>query len=538
MTRSAPKNRNDLVALAAARRRRLETVYTLTMNNDPWMAEIPFRLALAQWFIKQYNRLGIRAFHARRIHYALISQKEPVLAHNGEPFGNTEKCWEWLCSAVKDARYLGLISHDIVTDRRNPAPHIHRWNEDDAAAEVWVEGGGVVQEKSYGLFYEAPTYGLPELQFSEPKIGQRYHIEVWIEKSSQNDILLPLGLEYGINICTFEGEVSATACKDLINRATSERPVRILYISDFDPAGQGMPISASVKIDFLLNQDDRDLDIRLEPVALNQEQCIEYELPRTPIKDKERRAAGFEERFGEGATELDALEATHPGELRRILVEHIERYYDGNLASKIRRAAEAFGEEIAEAEARILQQYDAQIRALDNLRNQITSTFKAVHGPAYNAYREAVTRAHVAYDAAIEPARQQVEELERRLTKQAEALIETIGGAMLDAAPNPDELDWPNPAEGDGDDGPLYDSTRDYLEQVDRFREHQGKGEDVGLAEDRVVTRACKWCGREYTTSSKVRIFCSSRCRDRSKRAPRDGLQHAQGDNSTGETSA
>ena len=41
--------------------------------------------------------------------------------------------------------------------------------------------------------------------------------------------------------------------------------------------------------------------------------------------------AKFEARFGDGATELDALEALHPGELGRILVQEIERYYDATL---------------------------------------------------------------------------------------------------------------------------------------------------------------------------------------------------------------
>jgi hypothetical protein len=63
-----------------------------------------------------------------------------------------------------------------------------------------------------------------------------------------------------------------------------------------------------------------------EEVAL--EQCIEYGLPRTPIKETERRALRFEERFGEGATELDALEALHPGLLREIVLGEVRRYWN------------------------------------------------------------------------------------------------------------------------------------------------------------------------------------------------------------------
>jgi hypothetical protein len=39
---------------------------------------------------------------------------------------------------------------------------------------------------------------------------------------------------------------------------------RILYISDFDPAGAHMPVSVARKIEYLLRRDGHDLDIRLD----------------------------------------------------------------------------------------------------------------------------------------------------------------------------------------------------------------------------------------------------------------------------------
>ena len=45
--------------------------------------------------------------------------------------------------------------------------------------------------------------------------------------------------------------------------------------------------------------------------------------------------AAFEARYGEGVTELDALEALHPGELERILTPEILRYYDDTLDDQI-----------------------------------------------------------------------------------------------------------------------------------------------------------------------------------------------------------
>ncbi len=45
------------------------------------------------------------------------------------------------------------------------------------------------------------------------------------------------------------------------------------------------------------------------PLTLDQVQY--YQLPRTPIKETERRRGGFEGRYGEDAVELDALEALY-----------------------------------------------------------------------------------------------------------------------------------------------------------------------------------------------------------------------------------
>ena len=273
---------------------------------------------------------------ARQVHYRLISQETTVLQVDDTPYVNSIDCYNRLCDAIRDARYLDLISTEVIIDRRNPEPTINYTGDDNVAAEIEIDDGSI-DRHDFGSSYAPPDVHLPAVSLTlEPSIGQPYHLEIWIEKSTMNEVLSPLGREYGINVATFIGEVSATACKNLVDRAiASGKPVRIAYISDFDPAGRDMPISAAVKIDFFAKKSGVDLDIRLAPVALTEEQCIQYQLPRTPIKKTETRLASFEARYGEGATELDALEALHPGALREILVEYIDRYYDHALDEEV-----------------------------------------------------------------------------------------------------------------------------------------------------------------------------------------------------------
>ena len=106
-----------------------------------------------------------------------------------------------------------------------------------------------------------------------------------------NDVLMPLGERYGVNVVTGLGEMSLTRCVELVDRAkASGKPVRILYISDFDPGGASMPVAVARKIEFVVRKEGHDLDIQVRPVVLRREQCIQYRLPRTPIKESEQRA--------------------------------------------------------------------------------------------------------------------------------------------------------------------------------------------------------------------------------------------------------
>src|SRR5262245_2078451 len=185
---------------------------------------------------------------------------------------------------------------------------------------------------------------VPRLFLLPPTILQPRHVELWCEKTTVNDVLIELAEMYGTNVVTGAGELSVTACLRLIERAQqSDRPVRILYISDFDPAGMSMPLAVARKIEFLLRARNLNLDIQVRPVALTAEQCRELRLPRTPIKESERRRGRFEEQYGESATELDALEALHPGTLQQILENEIERYFDASLNQRLQEVADDVG---------------------------------------------------------------------------------------------------------------------------------------------------------------------------------------------------
>jgi hypothetical protein len=59
--------------------------------------------------------------------------------------------------------------------------------------------------------------------------------------------------------------------------------------------------------------------------------------------------------------------------------------------------------------------------------------------------------------------------------ERAQDVWRAIADDLRDAAPDPDDHDWPEAREPDEDDDPLFDSTHDYVEQMGRYKQYQGK---------------------------------------------------------------
>jgi hypothetical protein len=286
-------------------------------------------------------------------------------------------------------------------------------------------------------------------------------------------------------------------------------------------------------------------------------------LPRTPNNEKETRAASFEARYGAGRTELDALEALHPGVLRQILVEHIERYRDDDLDDRVEDAIEQYRDELDQTATLVRSRHAEELAAFDRQRDAIRGRFAevrtaaeaaraAIADPAQSDYNAIVQPAQATYEAVvaaarrdldvivdeaqgrlstlvqqaneardeiIEDARNEIEAMEQPLVAEVETLIAQINAEFDEVVPDPDQFDWPEP-EADEWDNPLYDFARSYVEQVDVYRSHRGNDDDVGLAKDRMVTKICKrsGCGKMFTTPTKKKLFCSTSCRDKDSR--------------------
>lgn len=297
----------------------VKDLLALSPGNDPFYVGSPGQIEKARWFGKVYEMMGKpQQCHIRRVHYWLVSAD--VTKPDGKPYENTINDWGLVTMAAKYARYTGFVPIENIIDRRNPPPivNVQPWDHDNPSDIKDETDAESVGEKIIQNFY---CYN--------PHKTQKYMLEIWSEKSTMNDVLEPICKEYGCNLVTGLGELSITAVHNLMKRIyESEKPTRIFYISDFDPAGECMPVSVARKIEYFMRDKGSSTNVKLKQIMLTAGQCEAFKLPRTPIKQTERRKDDFEERHGTGATELDALEALHPGVMRSIIVKAVSRYLD------------------------------------------------------------------------------------------------------------------------------------------------------------------------------------------------------------------
>jgi len=459
---------------------KVDDLLALAPVNDPFYTGRPFEVEAARWFADLWQRFGYSSgVHLRRIHYQVVSQDPPIMRPDGKPYENTQNCWGYLNNASKYARYLRLVDPDAFIDRRNPEALINaQWDHSADPDPGSCVGYDEWDNQDLDLPELPRLAGLPDRLPDLPglyatgyeDIQQDYLVEIWAEKTTMNDVLEPICKEYGLNLVTGAGELSITAVRQFLKRARdSRRPARILYISDFDPAGLGMPISVARKIEFYQRDDGfGGLDIALQPVVLTADQVKKYRLPRVPVKDSDMRKANFEAAHGEGQVELDALEALHPGELAEIVTGEVLRYYDPGLVRRALQEKYRLQAHLDQVEAGVISQYQNDIASLTGQYRELGDDLEALRAE----FAELVKP----FQSKIEAYQERLESIKTRGGELYGAIIADLEAADVDLNRYP----LPSPALDGDPHGLLYSSQREYLEQIS-FYKAQREGEELAV---------------------------------------------------------
>lgn len=311
-----------------------EDLLVLSVDKDPFYSGTETEVAQAEWFAEALGQT--RAAHLRRIHYRLVSRGD-VLRPDGRLYENDKNSWGYLNKASRHARYLGLVDPEAIVDRRNPAPRIYM-----------APGWGFSPKWSYELESNRLTRIYPALSNWRALIDvetevsgyiyeealQSYHVEVWAEKTTMNDVLVPLCSSLGANYVSGAGYQSITAMVSLLRDRVAglEKPCRVLYVSDYDAAGRNMPKQMARHMEFWSERYGTEHDIRVEPIVMTAGQAEKY--PKAPDS---------------GAVELDSMEVHDPGLLRRIVREHVSQFRDFELEEKVSEQAAMAKDVVKEA---------------------------------------------------------------------------------------------------------------------------------------------------------------------------------------------
>jgi hypothetical protein len=236
---TSPITYDDIKTLAVKLGRPTSTLIALAPGNDPFYCA-PARQALARWFADEVWPLldpDADSVHVRRLHYLVVNQpldRRPAKL-DGTAFENTVKDWEYLSAASLAARELGLVDSDRFVDRRAGEPtFVYIPDDEESEAEVIVTGDAIERPFPEQVPRYTPRYytfpPLPALSVLPPEIVEPYAIEVWAEKSTMNDVLVPLARRLNVTVVTGVGELSHTHCNKLVKRVLEHgRKTRILY---------------------------------------------------------------------------------------------------------------------------------------------------------------------------------------------------------------------------------------------------------------------------------------------------------------------
>jgi hypothetical protein len=468
----------------------LKDLLPLGSQNDPFACPQPARQQVAAWFAALWLTSGIVGMHLRRFHYRLVSQSTPVLMVNGQPYENTESCWRALQAGFANARYLDMVDPTAFTERRSAEAIIHttsRETPQPAAFVTLIDSAWTLPTLNPRACVLLPTLteagGRLDVWadcdvrgYDYDPADQPYTCVVVIEKSTMNDVLGPLCAELGIDLIVGVGFSSITRVIELLRR--TRKPVLIFYLHDFDPAGRQMPVAFARQLEFWRDRFAAGIEIRLHSLLLTAAQVQHYRLPRTPIKDSDKRKASFEEIHGAGAVELDALEAVHPGELARLVRDAVRPSHDPTLSRRLQQAqqdandaTETQWQAITADDRRRLADLQTRVETVTaDARRQLAAAL----APFHTELADLESRIHAATQpladaltADLAPLEAELEDIRQAIHTATDTLVIDLPDRPTPAVQLPDESNV------------LYDSNRDYLTQTRHYLRHKWTPGDV-----------------------------------------------------------
>jgi hypothetical protein len=343
----------------------------LSPSRDPFNETKAIRRD-AEWLAEQVRRfMPTGQVHLRGMYYRILSAGD-VRLPDGSRFVGTADTAQLVEDAGKYSRYLGLVPFDRIVDERAAPPEFYDADgeRDDPAATQ--ERAVIVPDHAAAAIASVPEMAalLPRLDATEVEIPrQPFRVSMVGEKTSLGAVLRPIAREVHAELLLETGEISEAHAYGIAARGARDgRPLCVLYFGDFDPAGWQMSVSLSRKLQAHIVREFPALNVRVIRVALTFEQVRLFDLPDSPIKPGEKRAAAWRARWGREQVEIDALAALRPDLLDQIARAAVAPYFDATLQQRFDEAT-ALPDEL-ERWLKRQPSYKAAQRAIRTARQQ------------------------------------------------------------------------------------------------------------------------------------------------------------------------
>lgn len=456
--------RERIKEIAKANKLKVKDLLALTPNYDPFYVGSPADYKRAQWAYDIYKwvvskwddrkrtladmgiYVGSRP-HARAIHYLFFTGHPNPIKWNGERYLGTDRDWVGLQDALKKAKLLGLIAFGEIEDHKHPNVTRNLLRSEDSEISEPPDDG--LYEKSLtfdnlsfnfdGLYSFDMELMLYNLYLKDIQKRIPVHVEIWTEK--QRELVDVVAQEYWVNVQNAVGQQTYENVYSLLERAKYEsdgRPLRILYLSDFDPRGEmTMPVGVSRIAEWMLASlhEFEGLDVKLKKLILTSEQIEEYDLPPAPVKTTESMMERWKENVGESICEIDSIETLFATEMVEILRDELSRYIPEEYVRYIKSFNERVDVEIAS--------YNGTLKnKLRALKNSLNDTLKAKTEHLLGDFEK---------------------EVEVDMSLEYEDFLTLL-----------DEFEEPNWEVDDGDGDWLFDSERVYGEQLESYKKVRG----------------------------------------------------------------
>ncbi len=239
----------------------------------------------------------------RQLYYRFVSENL---------ISNTINSYRSLGYLINEARLSGLIDWLAIEDRSRNLNALPHWN---SPSEI--------------IYSAAESYNIDKWE------GQKYRVEVWVEKQALEAIIEKAVRPFDCACFACKGYNSQSEMWRSAERfqdyvAMGQIPV-IIHLGDHDPSGIDMTRDIKDRLAMF------NVPIKVNRIALNKGQVRKYKPPANPAKIKDSRAKDYIAKFGKSSWELDALE---PKILHDLIQKSIKKYLNMTKFNKQKKKQE------------------------------------------------------------------------------------------------------------------------------------------------------------------------------------------------------